>query len=810
MSTPKVVIIGAGVVGASLADELSQRGWTDVTVVDQGSLPLPGGSSSHAPGMVFQNHASKAMSEMAQYTVNKFLTLEHEGKTAFMPVGGLEIATTPERMKDLHRRLGWARSWGLNPRILSPKECVALQPLLDESRVLAGLYNDTDGAARAVVAVNAQLRAAEKRGVRILERHEVVGIRTDAGAVTGVETNQGILDAEIIVCCAGIWGPKIADMVGITLPMTVLAHQVAWTEPMPSLAGHTAEATKPMLRHMDEGLYYRDRYDRLEVGSFAHRALPVNAHDILSVDEALVMPSVQPFTEEDFDAQWRDTQRLMPETRQTKVKGGMNGLMAFTVDNFPLLGPAAELSGFWVAEGVWVTHSAGVGRAMAEWLIDGGSTTFDLHECELSRFERHQLSPEFISQKDIQNYLEVYDIKHPLQPMEEPRPLRVSPFHVRQEELGAVFLEGAGWERPHWFESNAPLVAGRDIPQFEGWSAQYWSPIVAAEAQRTRETVGLFDMTPLKRLEVVGPDAEPFLQALTTGNVARSVGSVTYCLLLDERGGIRSDVTVARLGRDHYQVGANGNIDLHWLERHVGSYRVTVRDVTPGTCCLGLWGPRARDVISGLSDIDFDAAAFKYFRAKQGYVGNVPVTALRVSYVGELGWELYTTSDMGLKLWDTLWMAGQQHGIIAAGRGALNSLRLEKGYRAFGTDMTFEHNPYEAGLGFAVKLDSDFIGREALLERKDQAARRLACLTYGDTSEVLLGGEPVLANDTAVGYVTSAAYGYTIGRGIAYAWLPSELAEVGQDLQIQAFDRTIAATVAAEPLFDPDMTRVRS
>jgi glycine cleavage system aminomethyltransferase T len=447
---------------------------------------------------------------------------------------------------------------------------------------------------------------------------------------------------------------------------------------------------------------------------------------------------------------------------------------------------------------------------MAEWLVDGKSTTFDLHECELGRFEPHQLSPEFIKGKDIQNYLEVYDIKHPLQPMEDPRPLRVSPFYARQQELGAAFLEGAGWERPHWFESNASLLADRDIPAFHGWSAQYWNPIVAAEAQHTREAVALFDMTPLKRLEVVGPDAESLLQGMTTGNVTRSVGSVTYCLLLDQEGGIRSDVTVARLGENHYQVGANGNSDLQWLQRHSGDSRVTIRDITPGTCCLGLWGPRARDVISGiLSDIDFTAEAFRYFRAKQGFVGNVPVTALRVSYVGELGWELYTTADMGLKLWDTLWAAGQDHGLVAAGRGALNSLRLEKGYRAFGTDMTFEHNPYEAGLGFAVKLDTDFVGRNALVERQDEVTRRLACLTYDD-AEVLLGREPVLDNGNAVGYITSAAYGYTIGRGIAYAWLPVALAEPGQELQIQNFDGFVTATVNAEPLFDPDMRRVRS
>jgi glycine cleavage system aminomethyltransferase T len=316
-------------------------------------------------------------------------------------------------------------------------------------------------------------------------------------------------------------------------------------------------------------------------------------------------------------------------------------------------------------------------------------------------------------------------------------------------------------------------------------------------------------MTPLKRLEVSGPDAEPLLQSLTTGDVAKSVGSVTYCLLLDESAGIRSDVTVARLGLQTYQIGANGNLDLNWLQNHIGSYRVSVRDVTPGTCCLGLWGPRARDVVTGLSDIDFSAESFKYFRAKQGYIGHVPVTALRVSYVGELGWELYTTADMGLKLWDSLWAAGQDHEIIAAGRGALNSLRLEKGYRGFGTDMTFEHDPYEAGLGFAVKLNSDFIGREAVLERKDNVKRQLTCLTLDDTAQVVLGREPVLADGACVGYVTSAAYGYTIGRGIAYAWLPSELAEVGRRLEIQSFEHTVPATVSAEPLFDPDMTRVR-
>lgn len=818
MSGPKVIIIGAGVVGAALADELSLKGWDQITVVDQGSLPMPGGSSSHAPGMVFQNHASKAMSQMAQYTVEKFLTAEFDGLAGFQQTGGLEIATTPERLAELRRRHGWAKAWGLDARLISSAECVELQPLLDGDQVLGGLYTPNDGAARAVVAVNAQLQSAAARGVKILDRHEVIAIPVENGRVTGVETDHGFLAADIVVCCAGIWGPKIGAMVGMTLPMTAMEHQMAWTPPLPSQQWHTEEATRPMIRHMDAGIYYRDRFQKLEIGSFAHRAIPVDAWDLKSPDEAPVMPSVHPFTPEDFEPQWADTQKLMPETRETVVEDGYNGIMAFTPDDFPLLGPSPEVEGFWVAEGVWVTHSAGVGLAMAEWLVEGRSSTFSLHECEVSRFDRHQLSPSYIEELDVLHYIEVYDIKHSLEPIHDPRSLRTSPFYPRQQELGAVFLEGTGWERPHWYEANAQLVEGRDIPQFEGWTSQHWNPIIAAEAQYTREHVALYDMTPLRHLEVSGPDAETFLQGLTTANVAKSIGSVTYCLLLDETGGIRSDVTVTRLAANKYQIGANGPIDLAWLRTHIGQLRVTVEDVTSGYCCIGLWGPKARDLVTQLpSTIDFSGESFKYFRAKQGYLGYVPVTALRVSYVGELGWEIYTTADMGLQLWDSLMRAGEPYGVIAAGRGAFASLRLEKGYRAFGTDMTFEHDPYEVGLGFAVKAkEAPYIGSAALPDRRERSRRRLVCLTHSDTRQLLLGGEPVYAghggdaeSKDAVGYVTSAGYGYTVGSGIAYAWLPIELAETGQAITISGYDRPIEATVTDEPLFDPSMQRLR-
>jgi glycine cleavage system aminomethyltransferase T len=600
-------------------------------------------------------------------------------------------------------------------------------------------------------------------------------------------------------------------MVGMNLPLTPLGHQLAWTGPVPALAGQTEEAVRPILRHQDADLYYRDRFDAIGIGYYGHRPMPISADDILSVGEADDMPSVLKFTEDDFAPAWTETQSLLPATKDAKVEEGINGLFSFTTDNFPLLGESPEVKGFWVAEAVWVTHSAGVGRAMAEWLVDGYCSSFDLHECDVNRFEQHQLAPEYVLARDCQNFVEVYDILHPLQPSGKPRPIRTSPFHTRQQEHGAVFLEANGWERPQWYEANSALLEGRSITTPNDWAAQYWSPIVGAEAQATRETVAMYDMTALKRLEVTGPGAADFLEGLVTGKVAKSVGSVTYTLLLDHDGGIRSDITVARLARDRFQVGANGNLDLDWFTRHLpADGTVQVRDITPGTCCIGLWGPLARKVLQPLTDEDFTNEGLKYFRAKHAYIGTVPVTAMRLSYVGELGWELYTTADQGQKLWDTLWEAAKPLGGVIAGRGAFNSLRLEKGYRSFGTDMTYEHDPYEAGVGFAVKLDKgDFIGKAALERRKTDVQRKLTCLTIDDPHSVVMGKEPVYDGERAVGYVTSAAYGYTIGKGIAYAWLPAELATPGTTLHIGYFDERVEAVVAEEPLFDPTMSRLR-
>ncbi|WP_037770952.1 GcvT family protein [Streptomyces sp. FXJ7.023] len=809
---PRVVVIGAGIVGCSLADELTARGWTDVTVLEQGPLPAPGGSSSHAPGLVFRTSPSRTLTAFARYTVEKFASLTADGVPCFQQVGGLELATTPERLADLHRRAGYAASWGVRGEIVGAARCRELWPLLDESVVLGGFHTPEDGLARALHASRAQLDRATARGARALDRHTVTGIEREDGRVTAVVTDRGAFPADHVVCAAGFWGPVVGRMAGVDVPLQPLAHQYARTGPLAGLRGATAEATKPILRFQDRDLYFREHGDRLGIGSYAHRPLPVDPFAVPGYDEShardMDMPSSYPFTPEDWAPSWEECRRLMPALREAEIDSGFNGVFSFTPDGMPVIGESRALRGFWLAEAVWVTHSAGVARAVAEWMVDG-RPSLDVHECDLTRFEEAQRSPAYLRERGAQQFAEVYDVIHPLQPMERPRPLRVSPFHARQQQLGAYFLEGGGWERPHWYGANAALAAAEEarLPARDARAARHWSPIAAAEARATRERVALYDMTPLRRLEVTGPGALDFLDRMTSNNLRKKPGAVTYTLLLDERGGIRSDLTVARLAPERFQVGANSPADLDHLLRHA-SDGVHVRDITSGTCCIGVWGPLARDLVQPLTPDDFSHEAFGYFRARETYVGHVPVTALRLSYVGELGWELYTTADLGLRLWDTLWEAGRGLGVVAAGRSAFNSLRLEKGYRAWGTDMTDEDNPYEAGVGFAVRMaKADFVGRAAL-ERAGGPDRRLTPLLLDDPAAVVLGREPVYVDGSPAGYVTSASYGYTLGRCVAYAWLPASVS-TGSGVHVEYFGEKVPATVAEEPLFDPEMTRIR-
>ncbi|GAA4846801.1 GcvT family protein [Saccharopolyspora rosea] len=819
-TTPRVVIIGAGIVGANLADELTERGWNRITVVDQGPLPLTGGSTSHAPGLVYQTSPSKTMSGFATYTVDKLNSLDVDGAWCFNQVGGLEIATTPERLADLHRRQGWATSWGIPGEVVGPEECVRLHPLLDPEKVLGGFHTPTDGLAKAARAVEALTRRARSRGARFQGSTRVLGIDQHGGRVTGVRTDAGVIPADIVVSCAGFWGPAVGDMVGMRVPLLPMAHQYARTGQVSELVGRNdeqIEARLPILRHQDRDLYYREHNDRLGIGTYAHRPMPVRLSELPEIDGApteAAMPSMMPFTEEDFAPSWEHSKELLPALRSAKVETGFNGIMSFTPDGGPLIGESPDVAGFWIAEAVWVTHSSGVARALAQLLVDGRSE-LELHGCDVHRFDEIETTEDYVDETAQRNFVEVYDVLHPLQPKLSPRDLRVSPFHARQKELGAFFLESHGWERPHWYEANAPLV--EDLPvewqprPRDAWSAMFHSPIAAVEAWKTRTAVALYDMTPLKRLEISGPGALALLDRLTTGKMDKSIGSVTYTLVLDESGGIRSDVTVARLGEQRFQVGANGNLDLdHFRRQAPADHSVQIRDITGGTCCIGVWGPLARDLVQPLSHDDFSHEGLKYFRCKSARIAGIPVTAMRVSYVGELGWEIYTSAEYGQRLWDALFAAGRDLGVVAAGRAAFNSLRLEKGYRAWGADMTTEHNPYEAGVGFAVrKQKGEFVGRDALAEiDADTVSRRLSCLTIDDGRSVVLGSEPVFLDGAPAGYVTSAAFAHTIGTPIAYAWLPSS-ATVGTQVEIQYFDRRIRATVAAEPLVDPEMRRIR-
>jgi glycine cleavage system aminomethyltransferase T/glycine/D-amino acid oxidase-like deaminating enzyme len=751
------------------------------------------------------------MSNFASYTVERYSELELDGQPCFHSVGGIEVAATPERWTDLKRKQGLATSWEIDSALLSPEKCAEKIPLLDPGRIYGGLFVPSDGIAKAVRACEALAREARSRGAKFYGETEVIGVEVNNGRVRAVETSRGRIKTDTVLSCAGMWGPRVGRMVGMRIPLLPLQHQFVWTTPIPELGGESGEVVHPILRHQDRSMYFRHRGDRYGVGSYQHRPMPVSPDEILRVEEAEVFPSIMEFTPEDFEPAWRDARELLPALRDAEIREAMNGLFSFTPDGMPLIGESREARGFWVAEAVWITHAMGVSRAVAEWMTSGVPSV-DLRECDVHRFEPYALSPSYVMTRGCQSFREVYDIIHPQQPMEEPRPLRASPFYVRQKGLGAYFLEASGWERPHWYAANEPLAAGREIPEPGDWAGRYWSPVVGTEHLLTRERVALYDMTSLKKAEVTGPGALELLQRLNTNQLDKPVGGVTYTLMLDEAGGIKSDITVARLGEEHFQVGLNGPRDIEWIERHLpGDGSVRVRDITSGTCCVGVWGPNARELVQGLSENDLSNEAFGFFKARRIHVREVPVVALRLSYVGELGWELYTTADLGLRLWDLLWEAGQPLGVIAGGRGAFNGLRLEKGYRMWGTDMTTEHDPYEAGLGFTVKLDKgDFVGKEALERREAEGPRRkLSCLVLDDPGVVVMGNEPVWGDGRMGGYVTSAAYGYSVGKSIAYAWLPPELSEEGRRVEIQYFGERHGVTVAEEPLLDPAMKRMR-
>ncbi|HEX6678775.1 MAG TPA: FAD-dependent oxidoreductase [Actinomycetes bacterium] len=808
------VVVGCGIVGASAAYHLAELGQPDVLVLDQGPLFETGGSSSHAPGLVFQTNRSRTTCRVAQDTVALYASL---GEPCWYGVGSLEIATSSERMWELRRRLGWARAYGIDGgELLTPAEAAERVPLLDPGTILGAYHVPSDGIAKAVRIAGLLAERAAARGVAFEGGVTVTGFDTGGGRVRRVLTDRGAVECERVLLCAGIWGPSLGALAGVPVPLVAVQHQLVWTDPLPQLDGETREVIDPILRHQDMAMYFRHRADHYAVGSYRHEPIATPQRELGRPGGAMP-PAVMPFTPGDFAVAEAEAVRILPalagRTRPADPARSLNGMFSFTPDGGSIVGESASVRGFWVCEAIWITHAGGMGRQVAEWMALG-EPSYDLAEADANRFYPYQTTAPYVLERGKQQYREVYDILHPRQQMARPRQLRLTPFHAEHRELGASFVVGAGWERPQWFEANRPLLTGASWEKRDGWAARLWSPVEGAEHLATRAGAALYDLTPFAKFEVGGPDAEAFLERVCANRVARAVGAVVYTAMLTPRGGIRCDLTVTREDGETFRIvtaGVSGRHDLAWLraQRREGE-RVTIAERTGETFVLGLWGPRAREILQAVTDADVSNQAFPYLTARHLDLGEVPVWAQRISYVGELGWELYGDFAMGGRAWELLWQAGREHGLIAAGLGAFDTLRLEKGYRLWGQDIHAEFDPLSAGLGFAVRWPKEFQGRAALEAiREHGVTRRLVPMLLDDPSAVVLGLEPVRVDGAVVGYVTSAGYGYSIGRCIAYGYLPVELAGEGSKVEIEYFDERQPATVATEPLVDPKGERLK-
>lgn len=798
-----VVIIGAGIVGCSAAYYLAHHGWDQIVVLDQGPLFEVLGSTSHAPGLVFQLNPSKTVCQLARWSVALYSQLSLDDQPCFYPVGSLEIAATPERHEELKRKMGHAMSWGLPAEVIDREQTLLKIPLLNRDLIFSALYIPTDGIAKGSRICAALARKAVHHGVAFHAHAPVESVEVTQGSVQSVTTAGHRIRTDKVLLCAGIWGPRIGKMAGVSVPLIPVEHQYVRTAPLPELAGETREVVHPILRHQDRSMYFRQQADCYGIGSYQHEPILVNIDDL-----PIAEPAIRTFTPEFFRKPHEDAISLFPCLRAIDLQYKINGMFSFTPDGQSLIGESSEVHGFWIAEAVWVTHGGEVGKVVAD-LMSNGRTEIDLREIDCNRFHPHVANRRYIEMRAAQQYREVYDIIHPLQQLENPRPLRVSPFYARHKELRAFFFEGAGWERPQWFAANEKPAVDSPGARRTGWTARYWSPTIAVEHLNTRESAALFDLTPFTKIQVKGRDSLAFLQSLTSNQMDQPTGKITYTSMLDDNGGIQCDLTVTRLDEQQFLVvtgGPGGPHDLNWLSSHLpDDSSVYLSDVTSAFCSIGVWGPRARDLLRRVTQDDLSNQAFPYMTAKWIHLDAVPALALRISYVGELGWEVYAPAEYGLHLWDTLWSAGKTLGVIAAGGGAFDSLRLEKGYRLWGTDIHSEYNPYEAGIGFAVRLKKcEFRGRLALERVKTTGlTRKLCCLTLEDPGVVVMGKEPILDADRVLGYVTSANFGYTVRRSIAYGYLPAKYAAEGTPVDIYFFGCRHRAHVCREPLFDP-------
>ncbi|TML51239.1 MAG: FAD-dependent oxidoreductase [Actinobacteria bacterium] len=780
----RAVVIGGGVGGCSVAYWLARLGWGDVVLCERADLTS--GSTFHSAGLVGQLRGSLSLTRMMMASVDLYRSLGDE-------VG------SQERMEELTRQAAWAKTFGLPLELISSDEAWRMFPPMSTEGVLGAAFLPSDGYVDPSQLTFALAEGARRRGAEIRTSTRVTGIVLENGRVAGVETDQGMIATELVVNAGGMFAAELGRLAGVNVPVIPMAHEYLITRP------HGVPLDVPTMRDPSLLVYFRGESGGLVMGGYERHPAPWGLDGIPpDFNGRLLAEDWERFEELMTNALVR-----VPELGEAEVIRLVNGPEAFTPDGEFILGPT-ELPGFWIASGFCahgLAGAGGMGKLVAEWIVDG-LPGFDVWEMDSRRFGAHYASRDYTLARTLEIYSTYYDVKYPGHEREAGRPLRLSPAYPRLVALGAAFGEKSGWERANWFEPNA--AAGDESLRPRGWAGRLWSPAIGAEHRACRESAALFDETSFAKIDVSGERAATFLERVCDNRVAREVGQITYTSMLNARGGIECDFTVTRLAEDRFRIvtgTAFGRHDLAWVRQHApddGS--VLVEDVTSKLACIGLWGPAAREILQATTT---DELAFGYMRARELAVGPVPCLALRVTYVGELGWELYCPTEFGLALWDTLWDAGREYGLVAGGYKAIDSMRLEKGYRVWGTDITPDDTPYEAGLGFAVKLDKeDFIGREALLEAQEPE-RRLACLVLSDPRSVALGSEPVRVDSELVGRVTSGGYGYTVERSIAYAYVPAEDAQPGRQVEVEIFGEWVGGEVAPEPLFDPAGERLR-
>jgi 4-methylaminobutanoate oxidase (formaldehyde-forming) len=801
----QAVVVGGGITGASVAYHLAKAGLTDVALVEKGQLTS--GSTCHAAGLVTQFNPSPSMMRFRRYSIELYTELG-----VFERVGGLRIASSPEQLAELERGVSRARGIGLDVKLLSPDETLKLLPAATGESLYGAVWVPEDGFLDPHTATYALADAARTLGATVLTGTRVTGIElTGRREVAAVTTGAGRIECELVVNAAGIWAPQVAALAGVFLPSTPVDHQHVLLK---AVEGHELPRDQPCFRDPDNLVYGKSESGGMMFGGYEPNPVARWVDGVpWEHGEQALPPDLGR-----FEQLLQGAARRFPFLADAEIVKLVCHPDAMTPDAQPLLGPTPGVPGLWTAAGLSLNGfggAGGLGESLAQW-ITTGETELDLSPYRAWRFGAAYRDPRYVAETAREAYRYYYRLRYPLDVDEWGRPHRTSALHTRVQDLGGVFGAKNGWERADYFEPGRPWRrAGADQRAF-GWTRPPWFERLRVEHEAFRQRVGIVDMSSFGKIEVAGPDAPALLERTCDNLVDRPVGSVVYTQFLNARGGIVADVTVTRLEDERFRVvtGAGTlDADLGWLVLNRRDDEVVLlRDVSAEQAVVGIWGPRARDVLEAVSEDDVSTAALPFRSARQIRIGGARVLAQRITYVGELGYELYVEPDWAVQVWDRLVAAGRAHGIEPGGYRVLDSLRMEKGYRYFGVDLTPGENPYEAALDFCVRLDAkeDFVGRGALeAARQEGLSRRIRTLVVGDEDyATLYGGEAVHANGSVIGRLRSCAYGYTVRRNVAYAYLPIAVGP-GAQVEVEVFGRLVPAEVVDDVLYDPANERVR-